>query len=168
MHKPSSVRSLSIPFRPYQLLSLPPYPPTRSLQLPPPPPPSVLVALGRLFLFPLSTLAPFSYPLILSQPFSLRKRRSAIHLFPLPFSFYPFHFPSLCFSLFLSILFYPLFEDASFPCQCSLLLPSLQDQRKSLCSRLLFYHSIPWSSITHCALFLEEQLLDFRLFNPLN
>lgn len=28
---------------------------------------------------PLSTLAPFSYPFILSQPFSLRKRRSAIH-----------------------------------------------------------------------------------------
>lgn len=54
MHKPSSVRPISILFRSYQLLSLPPYSPTRSLQ-----PPSVLVALGRLFLFSLSTLSPF-------------------------------------------------------------------------------------------------------------
>jgi len=100
MHKPSSVRSLSIPFRPYQLLSLPPYSPTRSFQ-----PPSVLVALGRLFLFPLSTLAPFSYPLILSQPFSLRKRRSAIHPSS-SFFFLSISIFLLCVSLFFFLSFF--------------------------------------------------------------
>lgn len=77
---------------------------------------------------PLSTLAPFNYPLILivSQPFSLRKRRSAIHFFsssfflsfpPLPpLSLSPL---SLALSLplfLLSFFFYALFKDVPLPC----------------------------------------------------
>lgn len=92
MHKPFSIRPplypLPLPLSSVSLL------PIRSLQPPDRPP---------RFPPPLSTLAPFSYPLILSQPFSLRKRRSAIHLsssssflfllFPLSFSLY---FSFLC------------------------------------------------------------------------
>lgn len=58
-----------------------------------PPPEHPFLVPRSCFLVPLSTLAPFSYPLILSQPFSLQKRRSAIHPFPSTFN------PRLPFSL---------------------------------------------------------------------
>lgn len=75
---------------------------------------------------PLSTLAPFSYLLILSQPFSLRKRRSAIHPFSSPSLFHLYSLFSLTLSLFvvLSSLFYAPLEDAPIPCQRSLLFLS--------------------------------------------
>lgn len=105
MHKPFSIRPLStLPrlYRCFPLRLLTPSP-LRSLQSPERPP---------RFPPPLSTLAPFSYPLILSQPFSLRKCRSAIHLsFSssfLSFLLLPFHFLSVslvvCLSLSLSLL----------------------------------------------------------------
>lgn len=98
---------------------------------------------------PLSTLAPFSYPLILSQPFSLRKCRSAIHLSSssssLPsypsFSF-PFHF--LCFFcyLFLSIFLLFMYRSRTFHFLVLFFSPFLYIRETSR-SRFLFYHSIP-------------------------
>lgn len=127
---------------------------------------------------PLSTLAPFSYPFILSQPFSLRKRRSAIHysssfLFFLLLSFNsPPSLPSpspLSPSLFLlpsSFLFFNAsFKDVSFPCLRSLFSLFFFTSEKLLSSS---FFSISLFLIEYCALFLEEQLLNFRLFNPLN
>lgn len=102
MHKLSSLCSLPIyPFSPIPaslFASLFPHSefttPERSCRPRPP-----------LSLFSLLTLAPFSYPLILSQPFSLRKRRSAIHpsssFFSLSFSIFLFYV-----SLFLFLAFF--------------------------------------------------------------
>lgn len=103
---------------------------------------SVLLALGRLFLVPLSTLAPFSYPLILSQPFSLRKRRSAIHPSS-SFFFQSFPFSS-CVPLFLFLFFF-IRRSRTLHFLVNV-LSFLQDQRKSLCSRLF---SITPFSIEH-------------------
>lgn len=93
MHKPSSVHP---PF---------PYPPSLFVSLFPhsefATPLNALFVLRRPFLVSLSTLAPFSYLLILSQPFSLRKRRSAIH--PFPSSTFPS--PSFSLTVFLRALF---------------------------------------------------------------
>lgn len=108
MHKPFSIRPPYLPSPahtaafPLRFLSHPPppfgvcNPPERPPRFPP----------------PLSTLAPFSYPLILSQPFSLRKCRSAIHLSSsstflsfLPFPFHFLYFP-YCLSLSFSLLFF--------------------------------------------------------------
>lgn len=68
-----------------------------------------------LSLHPFSTPAPFSHPLILSQPFSSRKRRSAFHSF-LPLSF----FLSFCFSL-----SYSAHSPHCFKCLSSSLRPRL-------------------------------------------
>lgn len=139
MHKPSSVRSLSLPSLAHTDFSLfASLFPHLAVYNPPSGLSSFLVAA---FSSPLSTFAPFSYPLILSQPFSLRKRRSAIHPFP-------FHLlASLVFSLLLSLALSAL-SSLFFLCSArghstslsaisSLLFLSIRGN-----SRLLFYHSI--------------------------
>lgn len=119
---------------------------------------------------PLSTLAPFSYPLILSQPFSLRKRRSAIHhsssfLFFLLLSFNSPPSPPPLSSFFPFPFFNASFKDVSLPCLHSLFSLFFFTSEKLLSSS---FFSISLFLIEYCALFLEEQLLNFRLFNPLN
>lgn len=119
-----------------------------SLCLPIPPlgfcnPLNVLLALGRLLLVSLSTLAPFSYPLILSQPFSLRKRRSAIHPFS-SFFFLSFPFSFRVSPLSLSLLF--LYAARERFISLSMFPSSLVSSRSETIlvpPRLLFYHSIP-------------------------
>lgn len=161
MHKSSSVRSLFLPSLAHTDFSLfASLFPHLAVYNPPSGLSSFLVAA---FSSPLSTFAPFSYPLILSQPFSLRKRRSAIHPFP-------FHLlASLVFSLLLSLapsalssLFfsYALLEDVPLPCQRSL-LSSFSASEETLA----FFSITLFSSF---ALSRGEQPLDFRLFNPFN
>lgn len=147
MHKPFSIRPppQSTLSRPYRCFS--PSPPF------PPPPFGVCNLPERPPRFPppLSTLAPFSYPLILSQPFSLRKCRSAIHLSSssIFLSFLPFSFYFLCFPyyLFLStfLFFYPSFKDI--PPSCSL-FSSLSLHQKNLPLQISFL--LLYSSIEHC------------------
>lgn len=172
MHKPFSIRPPPPPStlsRPHRCFSpSPPFPP------PPPPPFGVCNLPERPPRFPppLSTLAPFSYPLILSQPFSLRKCRSAIHLSPsstflafLPFSFYFLCFPYCLFLYFSSFFF--MRRTRTFH-RLVLFFPLFLYIRKISRSRFLFYYSIPQLSIARRALFSEEQLLDFYLTPLIN
>lgn len=188
MHKPSSVRPLSTTLFPPTpaLLSfslflslLPPRhsefatPRATHLVSPPPPPPLALPP-------SLSTLAPFSYPLIFSQPFSLRKRRSAIH----PFSSLSLPRPYFLFSLVpcpFPVLFFPFLCAArgrsnSLSAFSPLPFSTSERERENslfppwLC-QASFLPLHPRSSIaSYVALSssMEEQPLDFRLFNPLN
>ena len=105
---------------------------------------------------PLSTLAPFSYPFILSQPFSLRKRRSAIHysssfLFFLLLSFNsplslspppPLSPPPSFFFFPLSFFFNASFKDVSFLCLRSLFSLFFFYIRETSFFKFLFYQSI--------------------------
>lgn len=109
-----------------------PAPLIRSLQPPERPP---------RFPSPLSTLAPFSYPLILSQPFSLRKRRSASSSSFLSFLSFPFHFLSVSLSLSFSS-FLCVVQGRSTSLLAFFFSPFLYI-RKTSCFKFLFYHSIP-------------------------
>lgn len=150
MHKPFSIRPppLSTLSRPHRCFSpSPPFPPPFGVCNLPERPPR--------FPPPLSTLAPFSYPLILSQPFSLRKCRSAIHLSSSStfLSFLPLSFYFLCFPycLFLSIfLFFFMRRSRTFH-RLVLFFPPFLYIRKISRSRFLFYYSI--EHCPSCALF---------------
>lgn len=100
MHKPSSVRSLSTPYRPYQLLSLPPYSSTRILQ-PPERPPRSRSPLSRSSFDSCS----FQLPTYTQSTLFIAKTSFCNSSFLFLFFFYPFHFPSV----FLSFLFLSFF-----------------------------------------------------------